>query len=168
MQFLTKITRYEKNRKVWGFPGGLVIKNLPATAGDTGSIPGLEDPTCRGAAKPQHHKYWASAWSPGATTAETVCLNYRTPRALEPVSCSKRSHCSEEPMYCKYRVAPAHCNKDPAWQKINTQILKIHKSKYIFKKKNMTYTQEEKQFIKTVPWMSIHSRPLANSKWIKL
>ena len=106
--------------------------------------------------------------SPGATTAETMCLNYWSPRALEPVSCNKRSHCSEKPVYCKYRVAPAHGNKDPAQQKINTQILKIHKSKYIFKKKNMTYTQEEKQFIKTVPWMSIHSRPLANSKWIKL
>ena len=29
---------------IWGFPGGLVIKNLPANAGDTedvGSIPGL-------------------------------------------------------------------------------------------------------------------------------
>ena len=24
----------------WGFPGGLVVKNLPASAGDTGSIPG--------------------------------------------------------------------------------------------------------------------------------
>ena len=26
------------------FPGGLVIKNLPANAGDAGSIPGSEDP----------------------------------------------------------------------------------------------------------------------------
>ena len=24
----------------WGFPGGLVVKNPPANAGDTGSIPG--------------------------------------------------------------------------------------------------------------------------------
>ena len=24
-----------------GFPGGLVVKNLPCNAGDTGSIPGL-------------------------------------------------------------------------------------------------------------------------------
>ena len=24
----------------WGFPGGAVVKNLPANAGDTGSIPG--------------------------------------------------------------------------------------------------------------------------------
>ena len=27
-----------------GFPGGSVVKNLPANAGDTGLIPGLEDP----------------------------------------------------------------------------------------------------------------------------
>ena len=27
--------------KGWGFPGGAVVKNLPANAGDTGSSPGL-------------------------------------------------------------------------------------------------------------------------------
>ena len=27
--------------KPWGFPGGTVVKNLPANAGDTGSSPGL-------------------------------------------------------------------------------------------------------------------------------
>ena len=27
-----------------GFPGGSVVKNLPASAGDAGSIPGQEDP----------------------------------------------------------------------------------------------------------------------------
>ena len=25
----------------WGFPGGAVLKNLPAKAGDAGSVPGL-------------------------------------------------------------------------------------------------------------------------------
>ena len=28
----------------WGFPGGAVVKNPPASAGDVGSIPGPEDP----------------------------------------------------------------------------------------------------------------------------
>ena len=28
--------------KVQGFPGGSVVKNLPANAGDVGSIPGSE------------------------------------------------------------------------------------------------------------------------------
>ena len=27
--------------KLWGFPGGAVVENLPANAGDTGSSPGL-------------------------------------------------------------------------------------------------------------------------------
>ena len=29
-----------KLRKLWGFPGGSVVKNPPATTGDTGLIPG--------------------------------------------------------------------------------------------------------------------------------
>jgi len=39
------------------FPGGPVVKNLPASAGDMGSIPGLEDPTCHGKTKPEGHNY---------------------------------------------------------------------------------------------------------------
>ena len=31
----------EKMYKFLGFPGGAVVKNLPANAGDTGSSPGL-------------------------------------------------------------------------------------------------------------------------------
>ena len=33
-----------------GFSGGPVVKNPPAKAGDTGSIPGLEDPLEKGMA----------------------------------------------------------------------------------------------------------------------
>ena len=29
------------NNKIWGFPGGAVVENLPANAGDMGSSPGL-------------------------------------------------------------------------------------------------------------------------------
>ena len=29
------------NSAFWGFPGGAVVENLPANAGDTGSSPGL-------------------------------------------------------------------------------------------------------------------------------
>ena len=39
------------------FPGAAVVKNPPASAGDTGSSPGREDPTCRGATKPMRHNY---------------------------------------------------------------------------------------------------------------
>ena len=38
------------------FPGGAVVKNLPANAGDTGSSPSLEDPTSP----------WATTTSPSA------------------------------------------------------------------------------------------------------
>ena len=29
------------NKVAWGFPGGAVVENLPANAGDAGSSPGL-------------------------------------------------------------------------------------------------------------------------------
>ena len=31
----------DAKRGTWGFPGGAVVENLPANAGDTGSSPGL-------------------------------------------------------------------------------------------------------------------------------
>ena len=34
-----QLVRWEDSRK--GFPGGLMVKNLPANAGDKSSIPGL-------------------------------------------------------------------------------------------------------------------------------
>ena len=38
----TKISHgVAKKRKQWGFPGGSLVKNLLANAGDTGSILGL-------------------------------------------------------------------------------------------------------------------------------
>ena len=40
-----------------GFPGGSVVKKPLANAGEAGSIPGLEDPTCHGATKPMQHNY---------------------------------------------------------------------------------------------------------------
>ena len=36
-----KIFPYKLELKLWGFPGGAVVENLPANAGDTGSSPGL-------------------------------------------------------------------------------------------------------------------------------
>ena len=37
--FLNKSEKYKKDKE--GFPGGAVVENLPANAGDTGSSPGL-------------------------------------------------------------------------------------------------------------------------------
>ena len=45
------------------FSGGPEVKSLPASAGDTGSVPGRENSTCGGrevgggATKPMHHDY---------------------------------------------------------------------------------------------------------------
>ena len=49
------------------FPGGTVVKNSPANAGDTVLSLVWEDPTCHKASKPASHNYWA-----------------RTPRAHAP------------------------------------------------------------------------------------
>ena len=38
------IAIFKKNEASWGFPGGAVVENLPANAGDTGSSPGLGRP----------------------------------------------------------------------------------------------------------------------------
>ena len=53
------------NQEMRGFPGGAVVKNLPANAGDTGSRPGSE--------RSQHA---VQQLSPCATTTEPVCHNY--------------------------------------------------------------------------------------------
>ena len=62
------------------FPGGTVVKNLSANAGDTGSIP-----------------------SPGRShmprSNEARVPQLLKPRTLEPVLCNKRSHCNEKPVH---------------------------------------------------------------------
>ena len=37
---LKAIENKQIQEKIWGFPDGSVVKNLPANAGDMGSIPG--------------------------------------------------------------------------------------------------------------------------------
>ena len=44
-----------KSTPISGFPGGSVVKNPPASAGDTGSIPGSEDPIHLGVTNPVHN-----------------------------------------------------------------------------------------------------------------
>ena len=93
-----------------GLPGGTVVENLPANAGDTGSSPGLGRSTCCGATKPVHHNYWACAlepashnyWSPRATTTEA-----RTPRAC---ALQQEKSSQWEARIPEQRVAPTSCN----------------------------------------------------------
>ena len=49
--------------KELGFPGGSVVKNTPANAGDTSSIPGWENPLDRGMATPSSIPAWKIPWT---------------------------------------------------------------------------------------------------------
>ena len=91
-----------------GFPGGSVVKNPPANAGDT--VPSLiqEDPSYCGAIESVlHDYYWACALEPGSH-------NYGSPHALEPVVPSKGSHRNEKLAHHE-RVVLAH-RKEPSQQ----------------------------------------------------
>ena len=81
-----------KKKTIEGFPGGAVVKNLPANVGDTGSSPGpgrSHMPRSNEARVPQ----LLSLCSRGR---EPQLLN---PTRLEPVLRNKRSHCNEKPAH---------------------------------------------------------------------
>ena len=78
-----------------GFPGGTVVKNPPANAGDTGSIPGpgrSHMPQSNEACAPQ-------LLSLQATTTEARVPQLLKPARLEPVLRNKRSHRNEKPAH---------------------------------------------------------------------
>ena len=45
------------------FPGGTVVKNLPANAGDEGLIPGHEDPLQKEMESPSSILVWSIPWT---------------------------------------------------------------------------------------------------------
>ena len=65
------------------FYGGPMVKNLPASAGDMGLIPGIwKDATCQEATKPVGHNYWAHALqeeNPPQWEAHTLLASTREP-----------------------------------------------------------------------------------------
>ena len=79
-----------------GFPGGAVVKNPPANAGDMGSNLVREDPTCHGATKPVCLNYWACALEPASHKYWARAPQLLKPVSLEPVLHNKRSHRSEK------------------------------------------------------------------------
>ena len=105
-----------------GFHGGSVVKNLPANAGDTGSVLGVEDSTRCAAAKPMRRNYWACALEPGSCSYWThvpQLLKSTYPRAHAPQQ--------EKPPQWEARALPLersprsrqlekspHSNEDPA------------------------------------------------------
>ena len=46
----------------WGFPGGTVVKNMPANAGDTGLISGLGRSPGEGNGNPVQYSYLEIPW----------------------------------------------------------------------------------------------------------
>ena len=99
-----------------GFTDGSVVKNFPANARDTGSIPNL-DPKCHGATKPGGHNYWACAlelwscnyWSLGAHALQQEKQLQR--EALIPQRRGALDHLEKSP--CS--------NEDPTQPKISKQ-----------------------------------------------
>ena len=71
----------DRSHSVRDFPCGPVVRNSPANAENTDSIPVWEDSTYQRATKPMNHNYWS-------------------PHALQPrLHSQKRSHCSEKPAH---------------------------------------------------------------------
>ena len=95
----------EKKVCLWGFPGGAVVKNPPANAGDVGSSI-REDPTCHRATKPVHHKYWACALEPASHNYWACVLQLLKPTHLEPVLHNEKP-LQWEARTPQWRVAPA-------------------------------------------------------------
>ena len=61
-----------KKQRNWGFPGGTVVKNPPANAGDTGSIPGPG----------RSHVRWSS--QARAPQLLSLCSRAQEPQLLSP------------------------------------------------------------------------------------
>ena len=120
---------YFKNTSFPSFPGGAVVKNPPANAGDMGASPVREDPTCRGATKPMHHNYWACALEPKSHNYWARVPQLLKPVRLEPVLCNKPPQW--EAWAAKRRVAPTTHNKDPMQPKINKQNKLKKKKKHL-------------------------------------
>ena len=64
------------------------------------------DPKCLRATKPMRHNHWACALKPGSHNYWAPSCSYTSPRALEPVLCNKKSHCSEKPCALQLEGSP--------------------------------------------------------------
>ena len=84
-----------------GFPGGAVVENLPANAGDMGSSPGLGFP---------HAAEQLGLW---ATTTEPV--------RLEPVLHNKRGGDSERPAHRNEEWPPLAATRESPHTETKTQ-----------------------------------------------
>ena len=112
-----------------GFPGGSVIENPPANAGDTSQSLIWEDPTCLRATKPMCCNYWACDLEP------------RAPQLLKPVYLRACALQPEKPLKWEAHTPqlesrPTHCNwrKPTQWWRTSTAKNKWEINKNFFKK----------------------------------
>ena len=91
-------TLREDREGIWGFPVSSVVKNLPASAGDAGSIPGLEDPLEKKMAVHPSILAWRIPWTeepggqgPGVTERQTGLKPLST-HAHDPIHPSLLNH----------------------------------------------------------------------------
>ena len=90
-----------------GFPGGAVVENLPASAGDTGSSPGLG-----GSHMPRSN--WAREPQLLSLRVWSLCSATRGRDSERP------AHCDEEwPPLAATGEKPSHRNEDPTQPKKN-------------------------------------------------
>ena len=93
-----------------GFPGGAVVKNPPANAGDTGSIPGLgrsRMSRSNNAREPQLLSLHSRAREPQLLSLRATTSEAHAPRAHAPQQEKPPQWEARAP---QRRVAPAHHN----------------------------------------------------------
>ena len=84
---LTWNYKHHKNELPWDFPGGGVVKNPPANAGDTGSSPGSgrsHVPRSNQALAPQLLSLCSRAREPQLLSWRATTTEARAPRARAP------------------------------------------------------------------------------------
>ena len=82
-----------------GFPGGAVVRNPPANAGDTGLSPGLgrsRMPRSNWARAPQLLSLHSRAREPQLLSLRAATTEAHVP---EPVLCNNRGHRNEKPTH---------------------------------------------------------------------
>ena len=100
-QEVTTQNTFRKGLK--GFPGGLVIKNPPASAREMVTISDPGRFHMPRTTKPMYHNYWSCALEPRSHNCWSLCT-------LEPMLLDKRSQCNEKPGHRNQRVTPIHSN----------------------------------------------------------
>ena len=93
-----------------GFPGGVVVKNLPANAGDTGSSPGpgrSHMPWSNEARAPQLLSLRSRARGPQLLSPRATTTEGHAPRARAPQQEKSPQREAHAP---QWRVAPARSN----------------------------------------------------------